>query len=74
MKPIALAWMLSAGSGITLAGDTGLFEAIRANDEKAVASLVHTTADANSSNAQGVTALMQAALHVSVPEISANVS
>jgi ankyrin repeat protein len=55
--------MLSAGAGITLAGDAGLFEAIRANDEKAVASLIHTTVDANSSNAQGVTALMQAALH-----------
>jgi ankyrin repeat protein len=57
--------MLSVGISIPLAGDTGLFEAIRANDERAVASLVGDGVDANSRNQQGATPLMQAALHAS---------
>jgi ankyrin repeat protein len=57
--------MLSVGISIPLAGDTGLLEAIRANDERAMASLVGNGVEANSRNQQGATALMQAALHAS---------
>ena len=45
------------------AGATGLFEAIRANDESAVASLLGNETDANSRNQEGATVLMYAALH-----------
>jgi ankyrin repeat protein len=65
MKRIGLFCMLSVAISILLAGDTGLFEALRANDQRAVASLVGNGVDANSRNQQGVTALMQAALHAS---------
>jgi len=57
--------MLAVGITIPLAGDTSLFEAIRVNDERAVASLVGNGVDANSRNQQGTTALMYAALHAS---------
>ena len=62
MKRIGLVCVLSAGISIPLTGDTGIFEAIRANDERAVASLVGNAVDANSRIQQGATALMQAAL------------
>src|SRR5260370_9201199 len=65
MKRIGLVCMLSVGISIPLAGDTGLFEAIRANDERAVASVVGDGVDANSRNQQGAPPLMQAALHAS---------
>ena len=65
MKRIRLVCMLSVGISIPLAGGTSLFEAIRVNDERAVASLVGNGVDANSRNQQGATALMQAALHAS---------
>jgi ankyrin repeat protein len=65
MKRIGLVCMLSVGISIPLASDTGLFEAIRANDERAVASLIDNGVDANSRNQQRATALMQAALHAS---------
>jgi ankyrin repeat protein len=65
MKRIHLVWMLAVGITTPLAGDTSLFEAIRVNDERAVASLVGNGVDANSRNQQGATALMQAALHAS---------
>ena len=63
MKRIGFVCMLLVGISITLAAATGLFEAIRADDESAVASLVANGVDANSRNQQGPTALMQSALH-----------
>src|SRR6266567_4113741 len=65
MKRFIYGCLLSASIGIPLTGKTDLFEALRANDERAVASLVRNATDANSKNAQGVPALMQAALHAS---------
>jgi ankyrin repeat protein len=65
MRRNGLVCVLLVSASIPLAGDTGLFEAVRANDERAVASLVGNAVDANARNQQGATALMQAALHAS---------
>jgi hypothetical protein len=48
LKSIRLLCILFAAGGMPLPGDTGLFEAIRANDERAVDSLVHDATDADS--------------------------
>src|SRR5947209_3610218 len=65
MKRFIYSCLVSASIGIPLNGNTDLFEALRGNDERAVASLVPNAIDANSKNPQGVPALMQAALHAS---------
>ena len=67
MKRNALVCMVLVAVAIPLAGDSGLFEAIRANDERAVASLLGNGADAKSRNQQGATVLMHAALHAGPP-------
>lgn len=65
MKPsvCTLVGMVLLAGAVWAGSDTGLFEAIRANDEEAVASLLGKGADANGRNPQGATALMYAALH-----------
>jgi len=65
MKRFVCSCLLSASIGIPLAANSALLEALRVNDEKAVASLLANGGDANSRSQQGVTALMQAALHAS---------
>jgi ankyrin repeat protein len=65
MKRIGLACILSIVTGLPLSCATDFFEAIRADDERAVMSLAGNGVDANSRNQQGATALMQAALHAS---------
>ena len=65
MKRFVCSCVLSASIGIPLVANSDLLEALRVNDEKAVASLLANGGDANSRSQQGVTALMQAALHAS---------
>ena len=65
MRWTVCGWLFLTGVSISLAGQTDLFEALRADDQAAVASMLRSGADANSRNRQGATALMQAALHSS---------
>src|SRR5215831_18728807 len=65
MKRFVCSCLLLASIGIPLAANSDLLEALRANDEKVVASLLANGGDANSRSQQGVTALMHAALHAS---------
>jgi len=48
------------GIRIPLAIKTDLFEALRANDEPAVASVVRNTGDTNSKNAHGIPGMQEA--------------
>jgi ankyrin repeat protein len=62
---VVISFLLATACSQAATGGAQLFEAIRANDEKAAAALLDSADAANLRTPQGATPLMQAALHAS---------